>query len=132
MSTLIPLTQFFGLQVAGKAFPVVAFASTTYEALEIIDDNAESTALKSVRESNQLPGRHSPIIALSYKAFTGKTNLELVTKKQGGTAWAQGGSNRRMGHYWHPKKDFMPKDSGNCPLGFVVHGTKNSPYYKGL
>lgn len=132
MNTMTSLAQFLGIQAAGKAFPVVTFASTTYEMLELIDSNEESAALQSVRQSNQLPGRHSPIIALPYKAFTGKTNLEAVTKKQGGTAWAQAGSNRRMGQYWHPRKDFTPKNSGSCPVGFVVHGATDSPYYNSL
>lgn len=130
MSTLISITQFLGIQAAGKAFPIVTFASTTYNVLKLIDGEEESKAVLSVRKSNELPGRHSPIISLPYLPFTGKKNLEAVTKKQGGTAWAQAGSNRRMGQYWHPSKDYTPKDSGSCPVGFVVHGTFNSPYYR--
>lgn len=128
MSTVITLLQVLGLHTAGKIMPHVVLTGTI---LKEIDSDMEKVALDSVRAANLQPGKHSPIIALGYKPFQSKLDLEVSVTKVGGTAWIQAGSNRRLGAYWHPSKSFTPKETVTNPVGHIVHGKFNSPHYIG-
>jgi len=116
-----------GLYAAGKAAPHVVLTGTIlYE----LDSTMEKDALDSIRNANKEPGRHSPIVALEYKPFQSKNELELAVSKNGGTAWIQSGSNRRLGAYWHPLKSFTPQSNDKTALGHVIHGASDSSYLK--
>jgi hypothetical protein len=116
-----------GLRLAGQAVPPLAPLVAGGKLLREIDNEMEKAAATSVMEANKTAdGRRPNIVMLTfYNGSQTRKDLEAYVAQQGGTAWFQSGSNRRLQAFWHHLRNFRPKASNECLLGHVVHASKD-------
>ena len=115
------------LRMAGSYVPALAPITVGSKILKEIDGEMEKSAAQSVLSANRNQDGSTPNIVMLtfYNGTQTKKVLEQYVDKQGGTAWFQAGSNRRLQAFWHHSRTFKPKEAQGCYLGHVVRGTKD-------
>jgi hypothetical protein len=122
-----------GIKIAGGAvpalkpvMPVVSAGTFAISMLTKLDTAMEDDASASVLAANTPKGGNPPfLLMLPFTATRSKPDLEAFVNKNGGTAWFQGGANNRLEAYWTLSHSFVPRQTKECPLGAVAHGTRN-------
>lgn len=119
-----------GLKSAGYFVPalkpLIGAGTTAYSMLKGLDDKMEVEAASSVMEANkQADGTYPLLFVLPAASTSSKADLQKYVDANGGTAWFQVGSNRRLEAYWTDSSKFMPRETKDCALGEVVHGKRD-------
>ncbi len=107
--------------------PLIAGYTTGAKILREIDNEMEKAAAQSVLDANRNSDGNTPNIVMLtwYNGSQTKKDLEMYVQNQGGTAWFQTGSNRRMQAFWHHSRAFQPREAKGCNLGHIVHGAND-------
>jgi hypothetical protein len=126
---IIELAVMLGLKQAGRVFPPLAAATTSYTILHKLDNTLRKQVYEDVKAANHLKdGIGNQLILIEeFNGFQGKPFLEQIIKKWGGgTAWYQM-SDGRMECFWINDFKFKPQPGRGRKdgLGYVVHGSKN-------